>query len=185
MSGNPQEPNLDDILKAVEQESQVEIRDPLTDSEEEELNKQLSETVEAKRLKSVMSREQEGSGNENALKVLVIDDSAIIRKSIIRNLKSSYEVIADEAGSVQQALDLLDVVKLYDFVTLDLNLPGAFGLKFLEGAKERGIDVNVIVVSTENEKGTITQALLLGAKGYLLKPFSGDDLRNALKKFIK
>lgn len=113
-------------------------------------------------------------------KVLVVDDSAILRMSIKRAVVQagveSDEIF--EAGNGQEALDFLDK-DLVDLVLLDLNMPIMNGREFVRAVADRPYKekLKIVVVTTEGNKKRIDEVKSLGVTGVLRKPFEPEDLR--------
>lgn len=118
------------------------------------------------------------------MKILSVDDSAIIRK-IIRNGVELLDYELLEAGDGMEALAMLEQssanIKL---ILLDWNMPGMDGLDFLRKIKENPAlkHLPVMMVTTESEKENIIKAIQAGAINYMVKPFSIEEL---LKKIIE
>lgn len=112
------------------------------------------------------------------MKILSVDDSAIMRK-IIRGAvdRLGYDFLEAEHG--QQAIDILTVhYKEVSAVLLDWNMPVKDGYETLLEMKRdpRFQEIPVIMVTTEAERGNIIKAIQAGAKHYVTKPFSQEDL---------
>lgn len=120
------------------------------------------------------------------MKVLSVDDSAIIRK-IIRGSVDVLGLGFLEAGNGMEALEVLaqqhDEVGL---ILLDWNMPVLDGISTLKKIKEddrfRGIPV--MMVTTEGEKRNVVEAVKAGAKHYLTKPFTPEDLTSKMLECI-
>jgi two-component system chemotaxis response regulator CheY len=118
-----------------------------------------------------------------ALDVLIVDDSAAIRKILQRVL-----VQADVAlGSVYEASDGQEAIaKLkqsnVSLILADVNMPNMDGLELLGclKANQAWKDVPVLMVTTEGSQNKVMQALQLGANGYLRKPFTADQIKEKL-----
>lgn len=168
------EPDLDEILKSLEEQQQYSTKDHLTEQEKNELNHQMETSEEAILLEEVRKREE--GKKQLPDKVLVIDDSKLMRRNIGHTLKRHGNYIVDEAGTSADAIDLLNVVDNYKIVTLDLNMPGGSGMQVLDEIQNKAYQTKVIVISTENEKETISRALLKGACSFITKPFNQEKL---------
>lgn len=116
------------------------------------------------------------------MKVLSVDDSAIIRK-IIRGSAETLGLDFLEAGDGQEALNLLDdEYKDVSLILLDWNMPVMDGFTTLQYLKadERFKSIPVMMVTTEAERTNIVRAIQAGAKHYLVKPFSPEDLMSTM-----
>ncbi len=105
---------------------------------------------------------------EKRNKLLIIDDDALVRRSIAVYLTDSgFEVY--EAGEANQ---LCDTIQKYDpdLVITDLRMPGSDGLHVLTQIKLHKPDLPVIIISGAGSVGDVVQALRLGASDYLVKP---------------
>lgn len=101
-------------------------------------------------------------------RVLVIDDEAMVRESIVAYLEDSgYHVVAANSG--QSGLDALEQQNI-DLVLCDLRMPNLDGLQVLKQVKERNQQTPFIVVSGAGVMDDVVQALRLGASDYLVKP---------------
>src|SRR5690242_10726182 len=117
------------------------------------------------------------------MKVLVADDSGVMRKIIVRSLNAvgvSDVIEASDGADGWQKLQAEPV----DLVLTDWNMPNVSGLEFLKKIRESGSDVPVIMVTTEAEKAKVIEAIQAGVTDYLCKPFEADDLREKLDKYI-
>lgn len=110
--------------------------------------------------------------HESKLRVLVVDDSAFIRKAVVRLLGADpgLEVVA-QASSGEEALQLLPST-LPQVVTLDLVMPGMGGLATLEAMKSKGLPV-VVLSGAVSEGAVALQALEMGAFDVVAKPAGG------------
>ena len=120
------------------------------------------------------------------LRVLVVDDSVILRKAIINLLSELGHQGVGEAGSGYEAIHEYKRLKP-DLVTMDITMPGIQGIHDgVEALKEiRKIDpeANVIMVTSHGEEELVLDAIDAGAKGYILKPIAKDKIETILKKF--
>ncbi len=116
------------------------------------------------------------------MKVLSVDDSAIIRK-IIRGSAETLGLDFLEAGDGQEALNLLDnEYQDVSLILLDWNMPIMDGFTTLQYLKsdERFKSIPVMMVTTEAERANIVRAIQAGAKHYLVKPFTPEDLMSTM-----
>ncbi len=108
-------------------------------------------------------------------KVLVIDDSEVLRKIIEFNLKrAGFEVV--QATNGQEGLEAIEREKP-DLVFLDIMMPKMDGFAVLKKLKERGLtDIPVIVITAKGGENDAAQATKLGAVAVMTKPFSPKKL---------
>lgn len=115
-------------------------------------------------------------------RVLVVDDAAFMRVTIKNVLsKNGFEVVGEaENGSVaiQKCAELQP-----DIITLDITMPEVSGLEALKEIMKVKPDANVVMVSALGQEAMVKEAVLSGAKGFVVKPFKEDILVSALKKF--
>ncbi len=108
-------------------------------------------------------------------KVLVVDDSALMRRVLFDIINSDGELQAEDyAMNGLEALEILRSGKKFDAMVLDINMPKMNGIELLRELRRDGIRINVLIVSTlakEGAKETI-QALELGAFDFVTKPDS-------------
>jgi two-component system chemotaxis response regulator CheY len=119
--------------------------------------------------------------------ILVVDDSAMMRKIVLRTLKMA-EIEFDEvleAGDGNEALAALrgNTVAL---IMCDINMPNMGGLELLVKIKEEGLaqGVPIVMVTTEGSEPQVRQAILAGARGYIRKPFTPDHIKNNVKPLL-
>lgn len=114
------------------------------------------------------------------VRVLIIDDSSVMRKIVERSLRQAGIDLTQvlEAGNGAEALTLLQENKV-DLMLCDINMPVMDGLEFIK--QLAGVDnakgVPVIMITTEGSEGHVVQALSCGARGYIRKPFTPDQVK--------
>ena len=115
--------------------------------------------------------------------VLVVDDSAAIRKILQRVLRQTGMAIRTihEAGDGQEALAVMNAHKV-DLVLTDINMPKMDGLQFLASVKASAQwrQVPVVMITTEGGETKVGEAVKLGAAGYVRKPFTADQIKEKL-----
>ena len=125
------------------------------------------------------------------IKVLVVDDSALIRKMLTHILRSDENIVV--VGAARDPLEAREMIKQLnpDVLTLDVEMPRMDGLSFLEKLMSLR-PMPVIMVSTQTERGAETtfRALELGAVDFVAKPTTGlgaglDNLRNEIVAKVK
>jgi len=117
------------------------------------------------------------------LNVMIVDDSAAIRKILERVLRHADFQLGDviEAGDGQEALDKLNGTNV-GLILSDINMPNMDGLELLQRVKanEAWRALPVIMVTTEGSQDKVMQAIQLGATGYIRKPFTADQIKEKL-----
>jgi two-component system chemotaxis response regulator CheY len=120
--------------------------------------------------------------------VLVVDDSAAIRKILQRVLRQTGMAIRTihEAGDGQEALALLATNRV-DLVLSDINMPNRDGLQLLKSLKaaEEWRNVPVVMITTEGGETKVAEAVKLGAAGYVRKPFTADQIKEKLAGILE
>jgi two-component system chemotaxis response regulator CheY len=120
-------------------------------------------------------------------KILVIDDSAVMRKIIKKNIKEAGLVVDEfaDAGDGKQALDVVSHDNI-DLILCDWNMPNMSGIEFIRTLRSLNLPkkIPVIMVTTEGSDSKKAEAKDSGADGYLTKPFTPAQLRDALGSFI-
>jgi two-component system chemotaxis response regulator CheY len=121
------------------------------------------------------------------MKLMIVDDSNIIRSRISRILSDpklpAIEIVGT-ASNGAEALQLFNVTQPA-LVTLDLTMPEMDGVECTSALIEENPDIKILIVSALSDKATAIQALKNGASGFLYKPFTDDELINALLELIK
>jgi two-component system chemotaxis response regulator CheY len=115
------------------------------------------------------------------MRALIVDDSRFIRQ-YLRQLLESMGLSCEEAVDGQAALQMLRGASLFDFMLLDVNMPGMSGLECVKELRETGLQppMKVMMVTTEADNSYICQALEYGADEFLMKPFTPESLREKL-----
>ena len=113
------------------------------------------------------------------IRALIVDDSSVMRKIVERSLRQAgIDLEVREAGNGAEALGVLKE-GLVDLILCDINMPVMDGLEFvrqlqtMDGAK----GVPVVMITTEGSETHVVQALSAGARGYIRKPFTPDQVK--------
>jgi two-component system, chemotaxis family, chemotaxis protein CheY len=117
-------------------------------------------------------------------RILVVDDSASMRRILEATLKAAgYEVTDAANGSEAMAAIKLT---LFDLVLTDLSMPIMDGLTLIRSLRVLSAykNVPIVVLTTEVNPDKIKQAKELGATGWVVKPFDGPQLLNAVRKIL-
>lgn len=119
-------------------------------------------------------------------KVLVIDDSMMVRQQVKRALAANegFEIV--EAQDGVDALEKANATCDIGLVICDVNMPRMDGLDFLAAfrADKRFVDVPVVMLTTEAHSDLVARSKALGAKGWIIKPFKPDLLAAATRRLV-
>lgn len=116
--------------------------------------------------------------------ILAVDDSPINLATIEQKLKDSYEVIPVNSGF--RALQYLKSEKKPDLILLDIRMAEKDGIETLKEIREMGLgDIPVIMLTSQNDKGTIVESQKLGIYDYVLKPFDTADLHDRIRRALQ
>ncbi len=122
-----------------------------------------------------------GKKNEGqALKVLIADDATFIRKSISRILTSVGYEIAGEACNGEEAVNKYFEIKP-DVVTMDITMPIKGGIEALEEIIRKDKGAKIVMVSAIGYQNMVKEAIMKGAKNFVVKPIKTDNVRTFLK----
>jgi len=113
------------------------------------------------------------------LRVLLIDDHALVRKGLEELLQSRGITVVGSAGSGEEGIAIAKEKKP-DITLLDIKMPGMSGLETLEKIKNEKIETSVLMLSMSRDEADLARALREGAQGYLLKDMDPDELIPAL-----
>jgi CheY-like chemotaxis protein len=110
-------------------------------------------------------------------KLLVVDDSRMVRKIISVSLRHEKHIELYEAASGLEALDTLMDTHI-DLIFTDINMPNMDGLEFIKRCKEDEMykDIPIVVITTEDGVEDRERALNLGAKDYVTKPLDRENI---------
>jgi len=117
------------------------------------------------------------------LDVLIVDDSAAIRKILQRVLRQTDLSLGEiqEAGDGTEAVEILKS-RGFGLILSDINMPQMDGLQLLARIREMEHlkSVPVIMITTEGGQGRVMEAVQLGATGYVRKPFTAEQIKEKL-----
>lgn len=114
-------------------------------------------------------------------RVMIVDDAGIMRASLRVILeKNGYEV----CGEAENGLVAVNRYKELnpDIITMDITMPVMDGIKALNAIKDINKNVKVLMLSAMGQDALVAEAVLSGARGFVVKPFKEEVLVNALKK---
>ena len=116
----------------------------------------------------------------NSIRALIVDDSSVMRKIVERSLRQAGIELKQvlEAGNGAEALTVLQD-NLVDLILCDINMPVMDGLEFVKQLPAVGNakGVPVVMITTEGSEAHVVQALSLGARGYIRKPITAEQVK--------
>jgi signal transduction histidine kinase len=115
------------------------------------------------------------------VRVLVCDDNAGFRESLLSLLDAGDLVVIGEASSGLQALELVPALRP-DVVLMDVRMPEMDGIEATRLLKQRHPEIGVVALSGHEDQEIVREMLVAGASGYVLKDSDGDDILNAVLK---
>jgi two-component system chemotaxis response regulator CheY len=133
-----------------------------------------------------MNAKAEGVGMSE-IRALIVDDSSVMRKIIERSLRQAGVnlSVVHEAGSGTEALELLKA-KDVDLILSDINMPSMDGLEFLRQIRAQNLaaGVPVVMITTESSEEHVKQAIQAGARGYIRKPFTAEQVKERVLPLV-
>jgi len=117
------------------------------------------------------------------MKILIVDDSKLIRAQVKNVLKAeNYEIIG-EAGSGKDAAKKYKDLKP-DLVIMDVIMPNGNGIEATKMIMAMDEGAKVLLMSTDNQVWRVTEAVIAGGKGYIRKPFTDAGLLEKVKEMF-
>ncbi len=121
--------------------------------------------------------------------ILVVDDSFFAQKQIKQILESSEFFVVDTAVDGDEAVfKYKENQERIKIVTMDITMPGKNGIEALKEILEYDKDAKIVMISSLGKQEVIKESLMLGAKGFILKPLDRkqvlDQLSMIVKKFL-
>ncbi|HEX8230582.1 MAG TPA: response regulator [Chloroflexia bacterium] len=121
------------------------------------------------------------NGGMPKIGVMIVDDIADTRENLSKLLMFERDIeVVGTAGSGPEALELARKL-LPDVVLMDINMPEMDGIKAAELLSAELPGIGIIMMSVQGEQDYLRRAMLAGAREFLIKPFSGDDLVRAIR----
>lgn len=119
------------------------------------------------------------------MRVLIVDDSATMRRIIRNNLKFAGYDDAVEAGNGVEGLSCLAANPIGMVIT-DWNMPEMNGIEFVEAirSQDQHKDLPILMITTQAEREHIMAALSAGVSNYIVKPFDAETLKKKLEQIL-
>lgn len=116
-------------------------------------------------------------------KVLIVDDTTFMRESLKLMLKrNGFDVVGEAENGLVALKKYLDLKP--DIVTMDITMPQADGLQALKMIKEVDPDCKIVMISALGQEAYVREAVLSGAKGFIVKPFKEQFVVESLNKIL-
>jgi two-component system, chemotaxis family, chemotaxis protein CheY len=126
-----------------------------------------------------MSASQGNGAAKRSMKLLIVDDSNIMRRRIERSQQFEELTVVGTAGNGVEALELFRKTDP-DMVTMDLTMPQMDGIECISKLVQLKPAVRILVISALADKATAVEAMERGANGFLNKPFTDRQLNEAI-----
>jgi len=114
------------------------------------------------------------------IRTLIVDDSSVMRKIVERSLRQAglQTMVVFEAATGTEGLEVLKTRQV-DLILSDINMPSMDGLEFLRQIRAQNLapGVPVVMITTESSEEHVKQAILAGARGYIRKPFTAEQVK--------
>jgi two-component system, chemotaxis family, chemotaxis protein CheY len=125
-----------------------------------------------------------GNGARRSYKLMIVDDSNIMRRRIERS--QGFEEL-ELVGTAANGLEAIEMFRKTDpdVVTMDLTMPQMDGIECIENIVKIKPAVRILVISALADKATAVEAMEKGANGFLNKPFTDRQLNEAIAELIR
>lgn len=127
--------------------------------------------------------QRNGPGGRRSLKLLIVDDSNIMRRRIERSQQFEDLEVVGTAGNGIEALEIFRKTDP-DMVTMDLTMPQMDGIECISKLVQLKPAVRILVISALADKATAVEAMERGANGFLNKPFTDRQLNEAIAELM-
>ena len=117
------------------------------------------------------------------MRTLVVDDDPVVLKSCRRVLEEEGFPVT-LASSVKEALEKL-AGQSFSLLLVDVKMPEEDGFSLMERLREKKIDIPILVMSGYPMEETISRSTALGARHFIAKPFTPDELLEAIRKVLE
>lgn len=122
------------------------------------------------------------------MRALIVDDSLVMRKIVERCLRQAGldPLVVWEAGSGVEALEVLRANRV-DLILTDINMPAMDGLELVRQIRAQNLasGVPVVMITTESSEEHVRQAILAGARGYIRKPFTAEQVKERVLPLVR
>ena len=121
------------------------------------------------------------------MKLLVVDDSSVIRNRISQLSRHPDLSALELVGTAKDGNEALAMARKHapDVITMDLTMPNMDGVTCIRGLVNLSPEMRILVVSALGDRKTALQAMTNGAHGFLHKPFTSEELVEGLKELLR
>lgn len=119
-----------------------------------------------------------------ARSVLVVDDVPFARKVLKEILTAAKYNVIGEAQNGEEAFHMYEQLRP-DFVTMDVVMPGRGGIEATRSIIDKNKEAKIILVSAISHENLLMEAISAGARDYIIKPFSPEDLIKSIEKLFE
>jgi two-component system chemotaxis response regulator CheY len=124
----------------------------------------------------------------NEIRTLIVDDSSVMRKIVERALRQAGldGLVVVEAANGVEGLEALKAAPV-DLILSDINMPAMDGLEFVRQIRDQklAVGVPVVMITTESSEEHVKQAIQAGARGYIRKPFTAEQVKERVLPLVK
>ena len=118
------------------------------------------------------------------MRVLLVDDSRVMRNIEKKSLEGLGASSFDEAGDGVEALALISSSAPFNLILVDWNMPNMDGFTLVTKIREKDKVTPLIMVTTEAEKQRVIDAIKAGVNNYVIKPFTAEALREKVRQTL-
>ena len=116
-----------------------------------------------------------------ARKVMIVDDVSFVRKTIAKILTDANYQVVGEAEDGNAAIQMYKKLRP-DLVTMDIVMPNMGGIEAARKICQMDKSARVVMISAMEQESLIMEAINAGARDYILKPFSADEILKTLER---
>ncbi|HEV2446041.1 MAG TPA: response regulator [Candidatus Sulfopaludibacter sp.] len=121
------------------------------------------------------------------VRALIVDDSSVMRKIVERSLRQAglELLVVHEASTGIEGLEILKGQHV-DLILTDINMPSMDGLEFVRQIRAQNLagGVPVVMITTESSEEHVKQAIQAGARGYIRKPFTAEQVKERVLPLV-